>query len=48
MRSLAEQARESDAKYSKRYSYLKGKGYATLTQAEWDELQELELYFTPF
>lgn len=48
MRSLAEQARESDAKYSKRYSYLKGKGYATLTQSEWDELQELELYFTPF
>lgn len=48
MRKLAEDARAIDNKYSKRYSYLKSKGYATLTESEWEELQELELYFTPF
>ncbi len=48
MRRLAEDARAIDAKYAKRYSELKAKGYYSLTQSEWDEMQELEMYFTPF
>jgi hypothetical protein len=45
---MAKQSEEADKKYEQRFNELKQRGYTSLTQEEWSELQELEMYFTPF
>lgn len=46
--TLAQDIEESDRKYNARLTELKRKDYLSLTADEWDEMQELELYFSPF